>query len=581
MSQRRITRRQALIGGAAAAGAAVVSGVGVAKYRSGGSPAPVNSASASPAGTTAGPSATPTPIPTPRGGVARIVSPGRFNFDTFDAQRTGEPSVLEVLGRTHSRLVDWADSADPKFIPGLATSWERPDLATLILQIDPKARWDARAPTNGRAVTADDVRAHFTRQLELAKGKLPVGQRPADFAKLHVASTGILTVTVRTEGDPWALNTLASRYALVQAPEALEALAAAGEPSPEHLRGSGAFRFTGRGEGGRLQFESARGGHLLSNLDGLEVFEPGSPDEVLARRLDEFLAHDRRDAATLHAEGRLVETPRYEDSPVISSFFVGAPPWNNSALLKAISGALNRKWLSDALFGGRADACGPVSPASGSFAPTQQQLAAYPGFGADAEVEARAARNAWNAAGGPGLGAVIIDFPSIFDPLYSASSVVIARLNEVLGAQFRAAVETYTTISSKAAEGRYGNGRAAFWFGWGPPLPEPDPSRSLVETYSSTGPNAAALGLKASPLDARLAAIASVPANQRAAAAADAALAILEAGGAGVITWLLQRSEFFRWPYLSGSAPSPFWRQHLDYARALDPKAATFDGRPG
>lgn len=566
-----ITRRRALLGGAAAATAAITAAAGLAIYRPGGSTSrsTADPTRGSPTSPTL-PSLTPTPIPRPRGGTARIPSPGRFNFDTFDAQRTGEPSVLEVLGRTHSRLIDWGDSADPQLIPGLAASWEQPDAGTLIFHLDPRARWDARAPTNGRAVTAADVRAHFTRQAALARGTLPFSQRPEDFAKLHVANTGILTVTVRTETDPWALNTFASRYALIQAPESLDALGASGEPSPAQLRGSGAFRFTNRGEDGHLTFESALGGHAEPNLDGLAVFEPGPVDAMLALRIDEHLAHDRRDAAALRADGRMRELTRFEDSPIISTFFAGAPPWNNPALVHAISGALNRYWLSEALFGGRAEACGPISPASGRFAPLPREMERFPGFGVDANTEAAAARAAWDAAGGSALGTVVIDFPSIFDPLYSASSVVVGRLNDVLGPQFRAAVETYTTISRKTADRRYGNGRAAFWFGWGPPLVEPDPSRLLIETYSSTGPNANTLGLKPGPIDAKLAAIARSPQDERATTAAAASLSILAEGGMGIVTWLLQRSELFRWPYLSGPTPSPFWRQHLDSARTLD-----------
>ena len=67
------------------------------------------------------------------------------------------------------------------------------------------------------------------------------------------------------------------------------------------------------------------------------------------------------------------------------------------------------------------------------------------------------ARRLWVAAGGPGLGPVTIDFPSIFDPLYSASSVVVGLLNEAIGPQFRAAVETYTTISRRVLDGYYGS----------------------------------------------------------------------------------------------------------------------------
>ena len=141
----------------------------------------------------------------------------------------------------------------------------------------------------------------------------------------------------------------------------------------------------------------------------------------------------------------------------------------------------------------------------------------------------------------------------------------------MLGPQFRAAVETYTTISAKTIDGRYGNGRAAFWFGWGPPLLEPDPSRALIETYSSSGPNAGALGLKPGPLGGTLAAIARAPQSGRAVVTARAALAILEDGGSGIITWLLQRSELFRWPYLTVPDRARFWRQYLDSVRTLAP----------
>lgn len=579
MTQRTITRRRVLIGGTLAAGAAVAGAGAVTRRRSGDDARVANNPAVgnSPATT---PVLIPTPVPRPRGGVARIPSPVHFNFDTFDAQRTGEPSVLEVLGRTHSRLLDWGDSADPILVAGLATSWEQPDAGTLLFHLDPRAHWDDRSPTNGRAVTAEDVRAHFVRHVQLAKAALPIGQRAADFANLQVYAPETSIVGARPGADPWALQTFASRYAFIQAPEAVDAFAATWtDARSEQVRGSGPFRYTARRDDGPLVFESARGGHTDPNLDGLQVFEPGTPDDMLARRIDEYLARDRRDTAMLRKDGRLLELSRYEDSPVISTFFIGSPPWNNPALLRAISGALNRGWLSQALFGGRADPCGPISPASGALAPSPPQVAKYAGFGADAEAEARAARAAWDTAGGPALGPVTIDFPSIFDPLYSASSVVVSRLNDVLGPQFRAAAETYTTISSKAADGRYGNGRAAFWFGWGPPMLEPDPSRMLVETYSSSGPNASALGLKPGPLDGVLAEIGSASLGERPRATAAASLAILEDGGSGIISWLLQYAELFRWPYISGPVPGPFWRQHVDHARMLDPASASYPGR--
>ncbi len=169
----------------------------------------------------------------------------------------------------------------------------------------------------------------------------------------------------------------------------------------------------------------------------------------------------------------------------MSSLDAGAPPWNIPTITSALSGALNRFRLANELFGGRAVPAGPVPPAHPAFALTEGVLALYPGYARDPAEDAREARQRWEAAAGPSLGTITIDFPSVFDPLYSASSVVTGILNEVLGDQFRPAVETYTTISRRVLDGYYGNGRAAFWFGWGPPLPSPDPRRAFIERYQA------------------------------------------------------------------------------------------------
>ncbi|MBA4180406.1 MAG: hypothetical protein C0506_07450 [Anaerolinea sp.] len=587
MNSRRVSRRRLLAGGGATLAASLAGAAGFALSRRGGGTSPPASTASQPGAlptSDAPDSPTPSSTPVPRGGVARMSAAARFNFDTFDAQRSGEPSVIEVLGRTHSRLLDWAEFSDPRLTAGLAERWEQPSSRTLTLHLDPRALWHGSGAIAPRPVTADDVVQHFNRQFALRSARQPLAQRMGDYAHwTRVVAVDARTVNIETDvPDPFVLATLAGRFALVQSPESVQAFATEWDKfRPETVAGSGPFRFRERRGDGPLVFTAVRGGHREPSLSGLEVFEPGAPEDLLSFRRDEVLTRDRRDAATLRKEARLVESPRYEDSPVISSFFIGAPPWNNSELVRAISAALNRTWLSEQLFGGRADACGPVSPASGDFALDAPALARYPGFAADAAADARVARALWDTAGGTALGTVTVDFPSVFDPLYSASSVVVGRLNEVLGPQFRAAVETYTTIASKAAEHRYGGGSAAFWFGWGPALLEPDPSRSLVETYFSGGPNAELLGLQPSKVDLALTSMtdlaSSTPGRARVHATQEA---ILSAGGLGIVTWLLQKSEMFRWPYWRGAPLSPFWTQHLDYAAYLDPSSLAFPLRP-
>jgi ABC-type transport system substrate-binding protein len=562
---RRFSRRTLFAGGVAAAGA-LGAGAAVVVGRSG------SSAPASPTPTprpgTVTPEPTPTPLPTPtpfpRGGIIRLAAPQRFNFDTFDAQRSGEPSVIEVLGRTHSRLVEWSDFQAPTIGPGLAARWEQPDERTLLLHIDPAARWHDRPGFAARPVSAADVVEHLRRSLEVARsGTAPLSQRYADyssFEQVDSPAAGVVRIALSAP-DPFAFATLAGEFALVQSPEAVARLGTSASPVDETLiAGSGAFLFDGARDGS-LVFKPAPGGHAAPPIfDELHVSEPF---DLVGRfndgDLDEVITRDRRDAAAIRATGLAEEYPRFERETVMTSLDAGAPPWNIPTITSALSGALNRFRLADELFGGRATPSGPVPPVHSAFALTEGVLAIYPGYRRDPAEDARDARKRWEAAAGPSLGAITVDFPSVFDPLYSASSIVIGILNEVLGNQFRAAVETYTTISQRVRDGYYGNGRAAFWFGWGPPLPSPDPRRAFIERYRGLPGLPAGLSFeRAATLDSTLRDRTEVHDLQQ---------VVIQSGFGGVIPWVQQRSELFRRKGVSGPWPSPFWDYHLDAAR--------------
>jgi ABC-type transport system substrate-binding protein len=385
--------------------------------------------------------------------------------------------------------------------------------------------------------------------------------------------------------DPFLVQTLAGRFALVQAPEAVSAFEKSwSERRAEQVIGCGPFRFDGQDSDGNLRFSAHREGHRLPPLDGIRVSEPfDEAARFLSRENDEALTRDRRDAATIRAAAtELQEMRRFEDSPVITTLFVGAPPWNNFDLLKALSGALNRRELASRLFGDRAEPSSPVGPVWPAFAPSEADLASFAGFRTSFDEDAHDARAHWSAAGGAALGTVTVDFPAIFDPLYGASAVVVGMLNEVLGPQFKPAVESYITISAKALGHSYGNGEPAFWLGWGPSFSGPDPSRSLDETYRSTGPGFATTGFRSASVDRALDGVMTeFDLRTRKGATRQLALALLEAAGGGVVDWLVQRSEVFRWPYFKRSNPSPFWDQHLDAWAYLDPVGAASASRPG
>jgi ABC-type transport system substrate-binding protein len=437
------------------------------------------------------------------------------------------------------------------------------------------------------AVVADDVAMHLQRLLELvANGTMPLSQQPWHYAsidRVEALSDSMLRIDTSAP-DPFLLETLAGPLAAIQSPAAIEAYGhLLHERRPEHLVGSGPFLYRGSDEAGALVFERRDGSPAL--LDGLLV-APGGGISAGFRDLllDEFIARDRRDAAAIRqGAGRsLVEETIFEDSPIVSTFSVGGPPWDNPGLRQAISGALNRSWLAEALFGGRAAPSPHIGPSSAHlFLVSANELAGFPGFEMDAQSAASDARARWIAAGGDSVGALSVDFPAIFDPLYSASSIVTGRLSEVLGVEVRPAVDSYANIAEKLASGRYGNGAAAFWFGWDAPIVSPEPSRTLIERFLSNSATAATHGFADEELDRLLSRLGTAfDMEERASLAIEVQASLLEGAGGGIIPWVLQQSEHFRRAYLAGPARTPFADQHLDSQRWLDPRAPGFGERP-
>jgi hypothetical protein len=110
---------------------------------------------------------------------------------------------------------------------------------------------------------------------------------------------------------------------------------------------------------------------------------------------------------------------------------------------------------------------------------------------------------------------------------------------------------------------------------------EPDPSRSLLETYHSKSPTGALLGIDQPDVDRLLDSLASAEElNERKETVKQVQRLLLGQGGAGFFTWGLQWSDFLRWKYLQGPAPTPFAAQHRSSQYAIDAADPSYAGRP-
>lgn len=108
--------------------------------------------------------------------------------------------------------------ADVTASANLAASWEQVDPTTVKFNLDPKAVWTSKAPLNGRALKASDVKFSLERILKL----------PSPFAGLYTAIDKIETpddqTVVMKLKQPYAplFNYLGHYYSQIVAPEVVE-----------------------------------------------------------------------------------------------------------------------------------------------------------------------------------------------------------------------------------------------------------------------------------------------------------------------------------------------------------------------
>ena len=393
----RLSRRRFLgVAGVGAGAAAWLAACGGGKKST---PSTADTAPGAPATAVAGrtPTAARTPAGDRRGEILRYT--GFVQGDgVYDPHKTQAGPFYGQQALVFSRLLAYADQAEGTIQPDLATGFEQPDANTFVFTLNPAAKWQNKAPLDGRQVTPEDVKFSIERQMA-GDASFVRKSRWTEIDAMDIPEAGKLRVRLKT---PLAtmLNAFADVNAFIVAPE----LVADGKAFDLSKQvGSGPFRWVewSEGTGASVSRNNTwHGGDGRPYLDGVSLRQPKDQREIESQ-----LRVKKLDAAFVGrpvAETLKANIPELNQVAVGQSLFFGMrffslqQHFNDPRFRAALTIAVDRRAMIQRFFSGSGEVNPWVSWPVKKWTLPQTELTALAGYrpgqaGRDADIkEARA-----------------------------------------------------------------------------------------------------------------------------------------------------------------------------------------------
>ncbi len=349
----RMTRRRALaVGGTGALGLSAAALIGCSAGSKATAPAAANKAAA-----TGASSAPETPK---RGGTLRYSvdqNPDSLNpYLGLGGGATAGTFHQNVYSTLFAFEPGFKAPATGKVIGDAAVSWEQPDPLTIVAKINPKAKFDQRAPLNGRNLTSDDVLQTWKLLLAtptLAPGLANKANPDAPIADMEAVDASTVRIKLAYP-DATSLSRLGGALRILPA----EGIAGKFDLSKE-MRGTGAFILDSYQPGVSIKFKRNPdwfGGPDKPYVDAIEnpiISAQAQLDvQFRAKKLqwsavsNENIAQFAKD---LPGTEIAVGTPNTR-SPLISPSFLPGQPWHDIRVRRAVSMAIDRDTLANVLY---------------------------------------------------------------------------------------------------------------------------------------------------------------------------------------------------------------------------------------
>lgn len=357
----------------------------------------------------------------------------------------------------------------------LASTWEQPDPQTVIFHLKPNAKWQNKAPVNGRPLVAADVAYSFKRFTTEPKNVFPHALGPVT----DVTATDDHTVQFKLSA-PFAplLTLLAEFYLAIMPHEVIEQFGDASQP--DHAVGSGPFLLRTYQRGVALTFDrnpdyyDAPLPYLATVVNHIIPDPATQVAQFRSGQLDLF-APSQEDYTALKSSNPNVKANEYTSLAMNWIYCdVTQPPFNDPRVRQALYKALDRDGMLKVWFNGHGAWDTILSPGQGDFWLDPKGTA----FGPNADVfkfDPQGAKQLLAAAGhSDGLSVPLYYANTAYGQLFNqVAETVIAPSAKQGGFNVQLKPTEYNTYIATIDQGHTDGG---FVFGYNITWVEPDES---------------------------------------------------------------------------------------------------------
>lgn len=401
----RFTRRRLMVvAGQGSIAAAIVTACG-GGGESGGSGSNGGSSSGNTTGISSGTVAPPS-SPPQAGGTFRV--PMAVPLANLDIHKTNSGSIFwDWVGNYLVRFdVKQAAQGNVGMVePDLAAAMpELPDPTTFVFKLNPQAKWQQRAPVNGRTIHAEDIKYSFEDVMD-AKTASP---RAGNYATVdRIETPDPLTVIFRMKAPkPDLLPTMADQYDLIYPREW-----AANKPplatNAAEVVGTGPYELMSFGQDKGWRLERRKDGYWKPETAWLDAAEytvlPDGEAQVaglLSGQFDFILGQsvlvDKKD--DLERAGITVRQTLNASRASVNVNHKLAP-FSDPRVRLALSRVVNRKQAFDLAFAGAGKPGTVISPSLSSWLLPEAELSKLPGYLPDRNTDINEAKKLMVAAG--------------------------------------------------------------------------------------------------------------------------------------------------------------------------------------